>query len=299
MSILERLQKKFRRAGVSARRDLEITIDGQVFHFATPGEFDMALAPRTEVAASSLRRLAKSTDEELRADLGLTRAIHRKLTLGLLRSKETGQPISQVWREIDLGKVHEEHQWQELLYALSDPQQVGDEYRRTALIKYLLYLKARRETITDVMREQQRAAPPGAVGSSDLVPGAAVDDITYTSMQRSPDFSRLPPRHPVDVVLAVGESITLFLAHRRMRLVVTDEGTILTDDTGLTYPIQSGRIVVGRSAECDVVLHNAPSDVSRKHLLIEAGAQDVKLTDLSSHGTYVIKRVLSQAQTRH
>ena len=303
MSILQRLRQKFGRAVAGAPRDLSISIEGQAFRFATPAEFEMALAPRTEVAASLLRRLGKSTEEELRADLGLTRAIHRKLTTGLLRSVESGVPISQIWREIDLGKIHEEHQWQELLYALSDPDQVADEYRRVALVKYLRYLNARRDTLAEVIRECQRVAPQAQASDpeagGDLVPGAAVDDITYTSMQRSSEFSRLPPRHPVELVLTLGETVTMFLAHRRMRLTVTDDGPVLTDDTGLTVPIHAGKVVVGRSAECDVVLHNAPSDVSRKHLLIEAGSQEVKLTDLSSHGTYVVKRVLAQGQTRH
>jgi predicted component of type VI protein secretion system len=84
-----------------------------------------------------------------------------------------------------------------------------------------------------------------------------------------------------------------------MHLMVNEEGAVLTDDSGLTVPIQEGRLVIGRSTDCDVVLHDAPADVSRKHLMIEAGHQEVRLTDLSSHGTYVPKRALANTQTRH
>jgi hypothetical protein len=284
-----------------ASRTLALDVGGERFAFATHAEFELALRPRTEVSATALRRLSKLSEEELRAEQGLCRSVHKRLTTGLLRAIETGTPIERLWREIDVSRISEEHQWQELFYALGDPLQVADEYRRAALVRYLQYLKARRDTLGEVLKEVQaqngtmvvqRATGGGASGG-------AVDDLTYTAMQRSPEYSRLPPRHPVELVLVPGDSVTLFLAHRRMRLQVREDGTVLTDDSGLQVPIQPGRFVVGRSTECDVVLHNAPADVSRKHLLIEADAQEVRLTDLSSHGTYVTKRALTHTQTRH
>ena len=310
------LRARFR-GGAAAPAPLVIELDGQRLTFGSPAEFGSMLQPRLEVSASLLRLLAKETDDELRSEVTLTRAVHRKLTHGLLRSLEIGTDLSAVWREMDLSKIHEEHQWQALLYALADELHTPDAYRRVALAKYLQYLNARREVLGDVLRERERAnarqtsneprdevrdearAAAAAAARPEPLPGRAVDEITYTSMQRSSEFSRLPPRHPVDLVLAPGDTVTLFLAHRRMHLVVKDEGAVLTDDTGLAVPIHEGRMVVGRSAECDVVLRDAPGDVSRRHLLIESGPQELRLTDLSSHGTYVIKRVLPHTQTRH
>lgn len=304
MSILDRVRARMRSAGPGGEPGaLSLTIESQAFHFQSPLELDLALAPRTEVPASLLRQVGRMSDEDLRNDLGMTKAVHKKLTHMMLRAMETGVTLAQVWREIDLSKIYEEHQWQPFLYALSDPNAVHDEYRRVALVKYLQYLKNRRETLTDLQRERGRSQSHGPLDHAPPRPAAApsvlVDDITYTSMQRSEEYSRLPPRHSVELSLTPGEPVTLFLAHRRMRLTVNDEGAVLTDDSGLTVPIQEGRLVIGRSNDCDVVLRDAPADVSRRHLMIEAGHQEVRLTDLSSHGTYVPKRALSNTQTRH
>ena len=303
MSILDRVRARMKAASPLPSHDLSISIEGQQFHFQSPAELDLALTPRTEVPAALLRQVGKMSDDALRDDLALTKAVHKKLTHMLLRAMETGLVLSQVWREIDLSKIYEEHQWQPILYALSDPQAVTDAYRQVAMVKYLQYLKNRRETLQDLQRERGRAQSHGPLDHAPSrampAPTAVVDDVTFTSMQRSNEYSRLPPRHSVELTLTPGEPVTLFLAHRRMRLVVNEEGAVLTDDSGLTVPIQEGRLVIGRSTDCDVVLRDAPADVSRKHLMIETGGQEVRLTDLSSHGTYVPKRALSNTQTRH
>lgn len=302
MSILDRLRQKFGKAAASAASPggIVLQIDGQPAGFASPAEFDLALRSRTDMVAGTLRQLAKHTDEELRGEANLSRALHKKLTTSLLRIEEIGVSLAQIWREIDLGKIHEEHQWQEILYALADTG-MHDAYRRAALVRYLQYLKTRRDAVAEMLRERESGKTQlGSVAASQMetMHGSAVDEITYTSMQRSAEYSRLPPRHAVEVTITPGEPVTIFLAHRKMRLVTTDDGMVLSDDTGLAAPIPTGRTIIGRSADCDVVLHNAPADVSRKHLMIECTPQDLRLTDMSSHGTYVIKRALPQ-QTRH
>lgn len=302
MSILEKLKQKFGKAAGSAASPggIVLQIDGQPAGFASPAEFEAALKSRTEVVAGTMRRMAKLTDEELRGEANLTKALHKKLTTSLLRIEEIGVSLGQVWREMDLGKVHEEHQWQEILYALAEPE-IHDQYRRAALVRYLQYLKGRRDAVSEMLRERESGKTQlGSVAASQMetMHGSIVDEITYTSMQRSAEYARLPPRHAVEIRMEAGEPVTLFLAHRKMRLTLTDEGMVLSDDTGLTAPIPTGRTIVGRSSDCDVVLHNAPADVSRKHMMIESTPQMLQLTDLSSHGTYVIKRALPQ-QTRH
>jgi len=302
MSLFDRFRARLEAAAPSAVRELSLTIEGQPFHFQSPLELELALAPRTEVPASLLRQVARMTDDDLRADLNLTRSVHKKMTHMLLRTRETGVTLGQVWREIDLSKIYEEHQWQPFLYALSDPQSVSDAYRQVALVKYLQYLRNRRETLQDLQRERGRAEANGPIDAPTRMvkmPVQTGDELTYTSMQRSNEYSRLPPRHSVELTLTIGEPVTLFLAHRRMRLVINEDGAVLTDDRGLTVPLHEGRLVIGRSNDCDVVLRDAPADVSRKHLMIEAGHQEVRLTDLSSHGTYVPKRALGNTQTRH
>jgi hypothetical protein len=122
---------------------------------------------------------------------------------------------------------------------------------------------------------------------------------SFTAIQHSPDYHRLPRGRAVDVVLAPGEVATLFLAHRRMALKRDEERLVLVDETGTEIPLEDGRYVVGRSQDCDVVLLDSPADVSRKHLIIDRSGDEMRLTDTSSHGTFVVRRVLADTQTRH
>ena len=65
---------------------------------------------------------------------------------------------------------------------------------------------------------------------------------------------------------------------------------------GPIVALPPGRLVIGRGADCDLVLNDAA--VSRRHAVIEADEREVRVRDLgSSHGTYVDDRLVDAAGT--
>lgn len=75
--------------------------------------------------------------------------------------------------------------------------------------------------------------------------------------------------------------------------VFSDSGSILGTTNILEKVQQKGKIILGRSVECDVVLPDQPS-ISRLHASIERKGTDYILTDLGSlNGTYLNGRRIS------
>lgn len=296
----ERVLKRLRRPG---REDLSLDLEGRTLSFRGPQEFEAALRPRTQVTADTLRRLGRLPDDDLKLELRDTTAVHKRLLTSLLRTFETGEPVLLIWREMDLGRIVDEQQWQMLIFALGDEEHVADAYRRVAIVKYLEYLNARREALGQVMRDRRRlnaaTLETAKFDVRDLAAAKGPAAESFTIIQHDPNYHRLPRGRAVDVVLAPGEVAPLFLAHRRMALKREGERCMLVDETGTEIPLDDGRYVVGRSQECDVVLLDSPADVSRRHLIIDRHGEEVRLTDTSSHGTYLTKRALADTQTRH
>jgi hypothetical protein len=294
-----RLLARFKRAVPS---DLGIQLEGRTLSFRGPQEFEAALRPRTQVTADTLRHLGRLEDADLKLELRDTTAIHKRLLTSLLRTFETGEAVLFIWREMDLGRIVDEQQWQMLIFALGDEERVADAYRRVAIVKYLEYLNARREALGQLMRDRRRLSSAmketAKFDARELRPQAAPPE-SFTIIQHDPNYHRLPRGRAVDMVLAPGEVAPLFLAHRRMAIKRDAERCMLVDETGTEIPLDDGRYVIGRSQECDVVLLDSPADVSRRHLIIDRRGDEMRLTDTSSHGTYVIKRVLADTQTRH
>ena len=73
-----------------------------------------------------------------------------------------------------------------------------------------------------------------------------------------------------------------------------DDNISLVDQTGVSHLLQDGKNIVGRDDVCNVVVQHGMRDVSRLHLIIERLGQDtLRLTDLSSHGTFIPAELLN------
>ena len=299
---------KFKRLIGSVSRDavpppFELVLEGRHLHFRTPDELGVALRPRTEVTAAFARQNAKLGTEVIQIELEQTRRLHRRLTELLLWCFETGEPIGTAWREAEESAFLDEHQWRPILKSLGGPE-APDPYRRVALVRFMQYLDSRGAALDEALvgaRRHPRARPVVGAGGerSDKVQRRDVEDISFTSVKRSVLYRRLPPNRAIELTLADGESVPLYLGHLRMRLVATAKGWLLRDDLGMEAFIGEGRVIVGRADDCDVVLHRAPLDVSRYHLAIECREEELRLIDLSSQGTYLPRRALLDSPSVH
>lgn len=300
--LLDRLRRAF--AGPDRASGLELVLDGRRLIFRSPAELGVALRPRTEVTAVFARQHAKLGREVLGLELEQTRKLHRRLSDALLWCFETGEPIGTVWREAEAANFLDEHQWHPLLRGLG-ADGVPDPYRRIGLVRFIKYLESRIDSLGEALkhlRQRPEAAPVQGSGedrSDKAQQHQAGEDLSFTSVKRSVLYRRLPAHRAVEVTLGTGEAVPLYLAHLRVRLVADQDGWHLSDDQGLEFTLQEGRVIVGRAEDCDVVLLGAPLDVSRYHLAIECSAGEVKLIDLSSQGTYLPRRALLETPSRH
>jgi hypothetical protein len=274
---------------------IELDLEGNRIRLATPSDLGTLLRGRTEATADLGKRFGKLAADALREELMRTIALRERLDGLQAWCFETGDPVRAGWRELTDARFVDEHQWPVILRVLAGD--VDDAYRRVALHRFVQYLDSRRAAIEHELAAPQRrqvgswALPlPDGVDRRDPRHKDGFTDPSFTSMRRNPAFGRLPPQEPVVVERGFGRPIPVYLAHRRIQLVVTAQGWALRDARDVEVELRPGRTVIGRASDCDVVLLGAPPDVSRHHLVIECEAGSLRLVDLSSQGTFVPKR---------
>ncbi len=101
---------------------------------------------------------------------------------------------------------------------------------------------------------------------------------TYTRLQKGDTVEiHLEPRH----------SLHLSLARHRFTLV-PGEPYRLIDESGAESIVPIGKSIVGRSPTVDVGVNERYRSISRSHAILEVTARgQIKITDVSSHGTYL------------
>jgi predicted component of type VI protein secretion system len=61
------------------------------------------------------------------------------------------------------------------------------------------------------------------------------------------------------------------------------------DERGREAVVLPGKNIVGRGAAADVAVDRRYRSVSRSHVILEVERDSVKLTDVSTHGTYLLE----------
>jgi hypothetical protein len=294
---MDKMKRLFGSAGHDGEvPPLELLLEGRRLMFRTPDELGVGLKPRTEVTASFARSCRRLGREVLTIERDQTRRLIDRLQEVMTWCFESGEPVGVAWSEAEGASFVDEHGWRPILRALAAPE-VDDRYRRVALVRFLRYLGSRAEALEEALgRAPQRAQQAGVVGAqearSDRAVAGANEDLSFTSVKRSPLYRRLPAHRAVELSLAAGEAVPIYLAHQRLRIVARADGWILVDDGGLEVGLREGRVIVGRARDCDVALLDAAHDVSRYHLAIERRDDELRLIDLSSQGTYLPRRAL-------
>jgi hypothetical protein len=281
---------------IGAGSSLVLVIDGQERRIDQPQDLATALAPRAELAPSTRVRLARLDARQLGLELEATRRVQARLSDLVHWAYQTGEPAFDAWRELEHAPFADEHGWLALLRTLAEQRELDDRYRRVALVQLSRYLAARRDTLERMRVAQASARAPGPWAQETRALDAA-DLPSFTEVRNSLDYERLPAHQPVEIVAEPGMSIPVFLAHQRLQLVATAQGWELRDGERLHLALHTGRMVVGRAPDCDVVLHRAPKDVSRHHLIIECTDDaHLRLTDESSYGTYLPRQALPESR---
>ena len=277
-------------------RGLQMELGGQRMEWRTPGEMDAVLRSRTGPSARRLAAIGRLDGPARRRETEqLGRLLDRVETL--LRSG--GDEFLDTAELLDLP---DDQDWREILSGLRALGSDGAEWRVQALRRFAEYL-ASGQDLFRALRHADGDAPgevrPRGEDGQETLAGARQKllfdlDLLLDGESSDKDLARLPKGETVAIAMQPHQSLTIMLARYRF-LLVSGSPFLLTDDSGHDVKLPAGKSVVGRSSEADVTVDTGYRAVSRRHLMVETGADGLlRLTDISSLGTFVPKDYLGK-----
>ena len=281
---------------------LSLTIEGQNYVFQSPQDFEFALNGRTCLPAPKIAALSRLDDNELLREAEAIRAVEQRFAQALSGTLEDITSVGPFLKTMEPTIISQDNSWRSIITALNSIDQVPETYQKIALVKYMQYLTSRQEVVKSLYANRQpRGSGEGrpANGSTVYRPTARFRDTMLINLNDISDtqrhelsFSRLPKGETVEIELERNHAIDLLLAKHQCRILL-GERLLFVDQEGHDSELRSGRNVVGRDATSDVIMDADLRDVSRKHLIVESdGVGQIKLTDISSHGTSLPPRYL-------
>lgn len=282
----------FRRTPIDG---LDINIDGDRYVFQSPQDFEFALSGRTSLPAPKIAALSRLSDDELLREAEAIRAVEQRFAEALSGTLEDITSVGPFLRTMEPSIISQDNNWRSIISALNRVDRMPETYKKIALVKYMQYLTSRQEVVKSLYANRQspnadEARPENA--SAVYRPTARFRETMLINLNVSPElerhettFSRLPKGETVEVDLEGDHPIDLLLAKHQCRILLRDR-LLFVDQGGNNSELRVGRNVVGRDATSDVIMDASLRDVSRKHLIVESnGVGQIKLTDISSHGT--------------
>lgn len=278
---------------------LSLEIGEQKITFHSLSEFEFAMSGRTDVPSRKIAELVALTGAELKKEAKAIKAVEQMFVDVLAKSIDEPGTISELLRQIDVHVFSQDHHWRDLMRSLNEKTTDYDDLRRIALVKYMQYLRSRQDVIKQtyaVKKRESRASTSNTSATNDKNMSGMRDTVIFDTVvaeqdkDTTRDFTRLPKGESVHLKLHPQEIVPLRLSKHAFH-IVHDENLRLIDDHEQAHPLKRGKNVVGRDSICNIVLDSAYRDISRVHLMIEVSSEDtVRITDLSSHGTYVPRR---------
>lgn len=281
-------------------KPLNLAVDGHALSFASLEDFDFSLSGRAQVSAGAVTQLMQLGPADLRREATSIRDLERRFVDLLAEAAKEPGAIGQGLRQTDPEQFAEDNRWRQIMRALAEVESEFEDYRRIAMVKYVQYLGARRDIVKGIYAQRFAGHEPlvaqDGPGNSALKETVVVDGQPGEETDAVPvRFERLPRGETIGVSAGEDGTIAVVLARHKF-LIVTGEHPRMTDDNGVNYPLKVGVNVIGRHPGNDVVVGGWYRDVSRKHLLVDASRPGVlKLTDLSTHGTFVAGALLALA----
>ncbi len=276
---------------------LTLELGDHRYRFNTPAEFEFALAGRTCVPSAKIAALVDVRDEDLLKEAADIKKAERRLAEALSGVLEDSSKVNDVLREIDLSLFSNDNDWRKIISSLIAVPPSFERYKKIALVKYMQYLVSRQEIVRGLHLHRQIHKEVEAVESDGAGPEpketALFEYATFkTNSGDEAEYKRLPKGETLEISLEPDEVFTFFVARHECAIVKRDR-LFFIDARGREICLRSGKNIVGRDVAADVVMEGKMRDISRKHLVIESEGNDVvRVTDISSHGTWVHPRYL-------
>lgn len=274
---------------------LEFDFDGVRLQFSRPHDFEFCLAGRTALPRARVAGLVHLPANALVREAAAIKRIEQRLVDALEASLQGRRSLHDALHELGTDVYAPEQGWRGLFEGLSRVGRELDLFRRIAIAKYLQFLGAQQELIRSLLSDPGRSdvtlPPPRLEDTMMLQLGASADPLG-----RPAGMAQLPRGEPVELRLPHGESVEIRLADRPFTLIAGTPMTLI-DDRGKVYALPSGMCGVGRDLRNVVAVDSGYRSVSRRHVVLETlGPDRLRMTDLSSHGTYVPRACLKIAR---
>lgn len=236
-------------------------------------ELETRLGPWVPVSAGVRETISGEELPALREMLLRLNDVHQKLMQALVKNPDG--TLEQLWRQLNLGELPDDHGWSVLFIGLG-AEGVPGEFRRAALGRYLQHLAVRRNVVQDRIKKLDGQA----AGLPPLPPGFAALPSDKGCRLRWPSNG--------EILLLLGRRAITLRRHTRGVAVLVEPNAVQILGTGLH--------TVGRSRGCSVMVPSDPEttrQVSREHLVIDVDPEgNVWLADSSRNGSYVARHCL-------
>lgn len=274
---------------------LELSIDDERYVFQSPQDFEFALNGRTCLPAQKVAALSRLGDDELLREAEAIRAVEQRFAEALSGTLEDITSVGPFLKTMEPSIISQDNSWRSIISALNGVERIHETYKKIALVKYMQYLASRQDVVKSLYANRHpRNASEAKSGNASGVyrPTARFRETMLLNLNGASDmehqgnsFSRLPKGETVELDLEEDRIIDLLLGKHQCRILLQDR-LLFVDQSGHDSELRVGRNIVGRDATSDVIIDASLRDVSRKHLIVESdGARQLRLTDISSHGT--------------
>ncbi len=286
-------------------KPLVLHIGQHDYTFRALCDFEFATAGRTAIPLQKFTDMIRLPAPELLHEANGIRQVERQFIGILEKCIEDPENTGALIRDVGVKAFSNDHEWRDIIAGLNPLGPEFDEYKKVALVKYLQYLGSRQELLNMLYRA--RTSKPFT--DQDVIPEVAEDmrgigtkdTVIFDLMQLEEShrfinpYERLPRGEAVTLRLPKGATVEILLSKHRFKLIA-GEKFALVDDAGHAYILSDGRNIVGRHLSNQINIDSAYRSVSRKHLIVElCDKETVRVTDLSSHGTFVPPETVSQA----
>jgi len=270
----------------TAIRPVEIAIGSRYLTFCSLTDFEFCLEGRTTIPAKRIIQTAQLSAIELKQRARTIKNIETRFAKILYQTMEQPGSISRAIDELDTLAFSRDHKWRTIIVALRNSEQADDRFKRIALIKYTQYLASLQAMIKCLYLEKKKYQKNIADPDD--------DDVSLLDFETDDDeqMERMPKGETVTLAINRKRAIRLLLSTHKCKLRYGDAITF-TDPAGRRHRLKPGKNIIGRDQSSDVIIDHALIDVSRLHLIVYIDADNrIKLTDLSSHGSYIAAKYL-------
>ena len=276
-------------------RGVVLRMGARELRAGTSQDLRSKLAGHAAVSAARLTELGNFADVELAAHAAGLAALTASLSTML--SRRVCDP-AQILLQIHESRTPVGEVWASAIAQVREWPSARSNYQRALLDAFVEYLASERDcirTLLDNRRRATRVDPRAGGGDSEVVlHQRLIFDVAKDDNPSSEptEFNRLTKGEPLDIPISSGQCVQIMLAHYRFALVCGSPWR-LVDEYGEDLRLTEGRCVTGRSAECDLVVHDSFRAISRRHVVLETHATNLlRVTDISSLGTFLPRAYL-------